>query len=125
MYPYRKIKSVISHIREWNVLHGFRQKSITTTWKNGSPHMPEQCSLPVRVNMNTVMRDITCCKITVHLIRLYMGVFIHAMELSDLRISMGHNLLFCCFLSPTSGFSFAETHCLESIWSGYQVKAAA
>lgn len=75
MYPYRKIKSVISHVCEWNVLHGFRQKNIITPWKNGSPHMPEQCSLPVRGNINTVMRDINCCKITVQLIGLYMGGF--------------------------------------------------
>lgn len=31
VYPYRKIKSVISHIYEWNVSHGFRQKNIITS----------------------------------------------------------------------------------------------
>lgn len=30
---YRKIKSVISHICDWNISHGVRQKNIIASWK--------------------------------------------------------------------------------------------
>lgn len=30
--------------------------------KNGSSHLPEQCSFPVRGNINAVVRDINCSK---------------------------------------------------------------
>lgn len=32
VYPYIKIKSVVSRIREWNISQGFRQKNIVKKW---------------------------------------------------------------------------------------------
>lgn len=88
----RKIKSVISHICDWNVSHGARQKNITASWKM----VHYICQNNALFQWEVIVTQWCVLKITVLFRRLSVNFIVHAMELLGLMISMGHNLLFQC-----------------------------